>query len=105
MFTPEDVAAPVSFFLGPNCLYIQELSVVSPSRKRKPTRFNLKVELPAVERYLNGMNKENVPNAIRAVHTYTVSEALGTYTGPTRVTFAQLRSEFPQVPKQLPGPS
>ena len=52
------------------------------------------MELPAVERYLNGLNKEYLPNAIRAVHTDTVSEALGTYTGIIRVTFAQIRSEF-----------
>ena len=43
-------------------------------------RCNLKVELPAVERYLDDLNKENLPNAIRALHTDMVSEALGTYT-------------------------
>ena len=34
-----------------------------------------------MERYLNGLNKEYLPNAIMAVHTDMVSEALRTYTG------------------------
>ena len=45
-----------------------------------PSRCDLKVELPAMERYLNGLNKENLPITCRAVQTDTLSEALGTYT-------------------------
>ena len=65
--------------ITPQMLPVRHLGALISRLQESRSVLGATVALRAEERYLNGLSKENLPNAIKAVHTNTVSEALSNY--------------------------